>query len=291
MVFGALGSDTGGSIRIPAAYCGVVGLKPTFGRISLYGCDPLSWSLDHLGPLTRTVEDAALLLAALAGHDTRDPRTRPNTDFVVPVDLHAGVKGLRVGVLREDGTGKPLANDASLAAWHRANVALANQGAILVEIDLPESDPLRTVSGALLAMEAAVVHAPMMAAHLELYGPFPRGRLLRAFMYGAQDFMHAQAARQSVRQRWASIFGRVDVISTPAQPYSAPKLSEPGSVTFTNPFNVLGWPAISVPCGVDGTGLPLAIQLAGRAWDEATLLRAAQAVEAAGLMPPLARQE
>lgn len=287
MVFGALGSDTGGSIRIPAAYCGVVGLKPTFGRISLYGCDPLSWSLDHLGPLTRSVEDAALLLATLAGYDARDVRTRPNSDFVLPANLHGGVKGLRVGVLRDDGADKALATDDALRGWHAANAALTAQGASLVEIDLPEMEPLRAVSGAILAMEAATTHAPWLAAHYDLYGPFARSRLVRAFMYGPRDFQAAQQARQTVRQRWDAIFSQVDLLSTPAQPHGVPMLSAPGSVTFTNPFNVLGWPAISVPCGLDSEGLPLAMQLVGRPWDDATVLCAAQAVEDAGLMPAL----
>jgi len=136
-VFGALGSDTGGSIRMPASFCGIVGLKPTFGRVSLYGADPLSWSLDHLGPLTRSVEDAAIFLAVLAGYDPRDIRTRPNSDFVAPANLHGGVKGLRIGVLRNDGSGKALASDDVLAGWQAANAALAGQGATLVEIDLP----------------------------------------------------------------------------------------------------------------------------------------------------------
>jgi aspartyl-tRNA(Asn)/glutamyl-tRNA(Gln) amidotransferase subunit A len=290
MVFGTLGSDTGGSIRIPASYCGVVGLKPTFGRISLFGCDPLAWSLDHLGPLTRSVEDAALIVAALAGYDSRDPRTRHNSDFALPSNLHSGVKGLRVGVLRDDGAGKALASDELVAGWQAANAALASQGAILVEIDLPEMEALRTISGALLAMEAATVHAPSMAAHLDLYGPFPRARLVRAFMYGPRDFMRAQQARQNIRRRWDAIFERVDVISTPAQPHTAPKLSEPGSVAFTNAFNAFGWPAISVPCGITQAGLPFAIQLAARPWDEATLLRTARAVEVAQLMPALPRK-
>ncbi len=231
----------------------------------------------------------SLLLAALAGYDSRDIRTRPNSDFALPANLHGGVKGLRVGVLRDDGADKPFAPDDVLQGWHAANAALADQGATLVEIDLPEMELLRTVSGALLAMEAAAVHAPWLAAHYDLYGPFCRGRLVRAFMFGARDFMRAQQARQSVRRHWEAIFEQVDVLSTPSQPHSAPLLSEPGSVTFTNPFNALGWPAISVPCGLDHAGLPVAMQLAGRPWDEATVLRAAQAVENAGLMPALPR--
>jgi aspartyl-tRNA(Asn)/glutamyl-tRNA(Gln) amidotransferase subunit A len=237
------------------------------------------------------VEDAALLLAALAGYDARDLRTRPNSNFALPANLHSGVKGLRIGVLRDDGAGKALATDDALKAWRAANAALESQGAILVELDLPEMELLRTISGALLAMEAATAHAPLLAAHYDLYGPFARTRLVRAFMYGPRDFMRAQQARQTVRQRWNQVFEEVDVISTPSQPHSAPKVSEPGSVTFTNPFNALGWPAISVPCGLDRAGLPLAIQLAGRPWDEATVLRAAQAVEVAELMPALAHNQ
>jgi Asp-tRNA(Asn)/Glu-tRNA(Gln) amidotransferase A subunit family amidase len=287
MVFGALGSDTGCSIRIPAAFCGIVGLKPTFGRVSLYGCAPLSWSLDHLGPLTRSVEDAALLLEVLAGYDARDPRTRPNTNFSVPANLHAGVKGLRIGVLRADGAGKALATDETLAAWHTALEALANQGATLVEVDLPEMEPMRTISGSLLAMEAAAFHAPLLAAHYELYGSFCRGRLVRAFMYGPGDFMRAQQARQAIRHRWNAIFEQVDLLSTPAHPDAAPKLGEPASVAFMNSFNALGWPAVTIPCGLTQSGLPLSIQLVGRPWDEATMLRAARAVEMADLMPAL----
>jgi aspartyl-tRNA(Asn)/glutamyl-tRNA(Gln) amidotransferase subunit A len=285
MVFGTLGSDTGGSIRIPAAYCGIVGLKPTFGRISLYGCAPLSWSFDHLGPMTRSVEDAALLLAALAGYDGRDPRTRQHSDFHVPSNLHAGVKGLRIGVLRDDGSGKTMATPELLAGWQAANAALEKQGATLVEIDLPEMEALRAISAGLLAMEAITYHAPLLAAHFEKYGPFCRGRMVRAFMYSSRDFIRAQQARQTIRERWDTLFEKVDLLSTPAQPVSAPKLNEPGFVTFTNAFNAFGWPAVTVPCGLDPAGLPFAIQLAGRPWDEATLLRAARAVEMAGLMP------
>jgi aspartyl-tRNA(Asn)/glutamyl-tRNA(Gln) amidotransferase subunit A len=286
MVFGALGSDTGGSIRMPASFCGIVGLKPTFGRVSLYGADPLSWSLDHLGPLTRSVEDAAIFLEALAGHDPRDIRTRPHSDFVVPSDLHEGVKGLRIGVLRYDGSGRALASDEVLAGWQAANAALAEQGATLVEIDMPEMEPMRTLSGAFLAMEAMVFHAPFMAAHYDLYGPFCRSRLVRAFMYAPRDYLRAQQARQTIRHRWDSLFDQVDLISTPGQPMVAQKLiGGLANTAFTNSFNATGWPAITLPCGLSAAGLPLSIQLAARPWDEATLLRGAQAVEAAKLMP------
>jgi aspartyl-tRNA(Asn)/glutamyl-tRNA(Gln) amidotransferase subunit A len=279
LVYASLGSDTGGSIRIPAAYCGLVGLKPTFGRISLYGCAPLAWSLDTLGPMTHSVADAALLLAVLAGYDGRDGRTRRGSEFATPEELAAGVQGLRIGVLRDDGTSEALATDEALTAWQAGLDGLARQGAVLVDLDLPEMEALRLLSGAMLALEAAACHTPLLRAHLEDYGEFCRGRLLRAFTFGPGDYIRVQQARHTLRQRWNALFGQIDLLSTPAQPHVAPALGQPGSNKFTIPINALGWPAISVPCGVNPSGLPLAIQLAGRPWDEATLLRAARAVE------------
>ena len=288
LVYAALGSDTGGSIRIPAALCGIVGLKPTFGRVSLYGCVPLAWSLDHLGPLTRSVGDAALLLAALAGPDARDPRTRPHSAFAVPANLEAGVKGLRIGVLRDDGTSKALGTDDALGAWHAALQALAQQGATLVEVDLPEMETLRLINNALLAVEAVTYHTPTLRAQLDDYGAICRDRLLRAFAYSAGDFVRAQQARQAIRRHWQSRLEQLDLLATPSQPDVAPALGGMPSVAFTNPFNALGWPAISVPAGLSRSGLPLAIQIVGKPWDEATVLRAARAVEVAQLMPRLA---
>jgi aspartyl-tRNA(Asn)/glutamyl-tRNA(Gln) amidotransferase subunit A len=279
IVFAALGSDTGGSIRVPATYCGLVGLKPTFGRVSLHGCASLSWSLDHLGPLTRTVEDTALVLAALAGHDPRDPRTRAAGEFRAPADLESGARGLRIGVVRDDGSGAALGTPAALAAWEAALRSLEAQGAVLEEVNLPEMEALRLTTIAILAVEAAAYHAPLMRTHLDDYGAICRERLVRAFTFSAADFVQAQQARQSIRAAWDSLFDRLDLISTPAQPDVAPRLDVGGSVKFTNPFNGLGWPAITVPAGEASDGLPFGIQLVGKPWDEATVLRAARAVE------------
>jgi aspartyl-tRNA(Asn)/glutamyl-tRNA(Gln) amidotransferase subunit A len=279
MVYAALGSDTGGSIRIPAALCGLVGLKPTFGRISLYGCAPLSWSLDHLGPLTRSVGDTALLLAVLAGYDERDPRTRPHSDFSLSAEPESGVKGLRIGVLGEDGTGKPLAAPDALAAWQAALHGLEEAGATLVELDLPEMEALRLINAPIISVEALAYHLPMLRARLDDYGEICRNRLIRASAYGPTDLVRAQQVRQAIRRRWMAHFEQVDLLCTPAQPAAAPLLGAGASVAFTNPFNALGWPAISVPAGVNEAGLPLAIQLVAKPWDEATLLAAARAVE------------
>jgi aspartyl-tRNA(Asn)/glutamyl-tRNA(Gln) amidotransferase subunit A len=166
LVYAAIGSDTGGSIRIPASLCGVVGLKPTFGRISLHGVLPLAWSLDHLGPLTRSVADAALLLDALAGYDPRDSRTRQHLPAPTPLDLDAGVRGLRIGVLGDDGSGGPLGSDAAIGAWRQALAALERAGAELVPIDLPEMEPLRLLNSAILAIEASAYHLPTLRDRL-----------------------------------------------------------------------------------------------------------------------------
>jgi aspartyl-tRNA(Asn)/glutamyl-tRNA(Gln) amidotransferase subunit A len=280
LVYAAIGSDTGGSIRIPASLCGVVGLKPTFGRISLHGVLPLAWSLDHLGPLTRSVADAALLLDALAGYDPRDSRTRQNLPAPTPLDLESGVRGLRIGVLGDDGSGGPLGSDAAIGAWRQALAALERAGAELVPIDLPEMEPLRLLNSAILAIEASAYHLPTLRDRLGDYGEFPRQRLLAAFAYDPRAFVRAQQARAALRMRTNTIFERVDLLSTPAQPEVAPALGSLGSLAFTAPFNILGWPAISLPAGANANGLPCGIQLVGKPWDEATVLRAARVVEA-----------
>ncbi len=289
MVYAALGTDTGGSIRIPAALCGVVGLKPTFGRASLHGCAPLAWSLDHLGPLARGVEDAALVMAAIEGPDPRDARTRPAPPFVAaspPGDRpggarrpRAGLSGLRVGVPRDLHLGAPL-QDAASRSWARANRALEQAGATLVQVDLDEIHLLRQVAVLTLGVEAAAHHAPMLRSHYDDYGEFCRGRLVAAFTFSAQDYLGAQRLRHWIRGRWHAACRRLDLLSLPCQPGVAPLLDMPASTDLTNLFNALGWPAISVPCGTGENGLPLAVQLVAKPWDEARLLRAARVVEA-----------
>jgi aspartyl-tRNA(Asn)/glutamyl-tRNA(Gln) amidotransferase subunit A len=281
LVFAGLGSDTGGSIRIPASLCGIVGLKPTFGRISLYGAIPLAWSLDHLGPMTRSVADAAVLLQALAGHDARDGRTRAAP--YPAVNLEGGARELRVGVLRDDGTGIPLGNDEALMAWKAGLASLERNGARLVEVDLPEMRDLRVVNGAIIALEAVAYHEPWLQERLGEYGEFARQRLLAAYAYAPGALVRAQQARAAIRREFDKIFDDyVDVLSTPAMPYAAPLLGTPAATVFTGPFNALGWPAISVPAGLTKDRLPLGLQLAGRPWDEATVLRVARVVEADG---------
>ena len=286
LVFAALGTDTGGSIRIPSSLCGIVGIKPTFGRVSLHGAVTLAWSLDHAGPMARTVTDAALLLDVLAGYDPRDPRTR---QVLVPVvaNLEAGVKGLRVGVVRNDGSGRALGTPETVAAWQKGLATLAAAGAELVEIDLPELEDLRVLNSAILALEAATFHEPLLRERLDDYGEFMRHRILAGYGFAPDAFVRAQQIRAVVRRHCLALFDRVDLVSTPTMPYGAPILGTPASTAFTAPFNTLGWPAITLPVGLTAEGLPLGLQLAGRPWDEATILRAARVVETAIAWPGL----
>jgi aspartyl-tRNA(Asn)/glutamyl-tRNA(Gln) amidotransferase subunit A len=193
--------------------------------------------------------------------------------------LDQGVRGVRVGVLGDDGSGQALGSAPQLAAWRRGVSALEQAGAELVEVDMPELEALRTVQGALLPIEAATFHEPMLRERMEDYGEFMRQRILAAFAFGSRAFIQAQQVRAVLRRRCARIFERIDVLTTPSQPDAGPPLGTPASTQFTGPFNSLGWPAISIPVGSMPDGRPLAMQIAGRPWDEAAVLRAARAVE------------
>jgi Asp-tRNA(Asn)/Glu-tRNA(Gln) amidotransferase A subunit family amidase len=281
LVYGALGSDTGGSIRMPAALCGIVGIKPTYGRVSLHGAVTLAWTLDHLGPMTRTVGDAALMLNVLSGYDPRDSRTRqvPVPDFTAGLD--SGVRGLRIGVLTNDGSGGPLATDEAIDSWHRSLRILRDQGAELVDVSLPEMEGLRIVNGAIVAIEAAAYHEPNLVNRLHDYSEFMRQRVMSAYGYGPMAFSRMNQARALLRRECSGLWDQVDVLSTPAMPYEAPTLGDPSrNTTFTGPFNTLGWPAVVVPVSLSANRLPLSTQIVGRPWDDALVLRVAAALEA-----------
>jgi aspartyl-tRNA(Asn)/glutamyl-tRNA(Gln) amidotransferase subunit A len=237
--------------------------------------------------MARTVTDAALLLDVLEGPDRRDPRTR---QVLLPVvaNLEAGVKGLRVGVVRNDGSGRDLGTPETVAAWRKGLATLAAAGAELVEIDLPTLEDLRVLNSAILALEAATFHEPMLRRRLDDYGEFMRHRILAGYGFAPDAFVRAQQIRAIVRRHCRALFDRVDLLSTPTMPYGAPTLGTPASTAFTAPFNVLGWPAITLPVGLTADGLPLGLQLAGRPWDEATILRAARVVETGIAWPGLA---
>jgi aspartyl-tRNA(Asn)/glutamyl-tRNA(Gln) amidotransferase subunit A len=287
----ALGSDTGGSIRIPAACCGTVGLKPTYGRVSRAGVVPLAWSLDHAGPLTRRVADAAAVLAVLAGHDLADPSSQyvPVPDYVG--GLAGSVRGLRVGLLRE----YVEQSDAEVAAAvTEAARVLAWLGCTIQEVTLVHARYGLAASYAVLSCEALAYHEPLLRRHAARYAEDVRRRLAVSAFLSATDYLKGQRARRLIREEIDETFGRVDCLLAPTLPVAAPPLTAAevrigdrtestrvALTSFTRLFNLSGHPALAVPCGFSRAGLPLSLQIAGRAFDEATVLRLGRAYEEA----------
>ncbi|MFF4818378.1 amidase [Kitasatospora sp. NPDC001309] len=291
----ALGTDTGGSIRVPAALNGVVGLKPTYGLVPRHGVTSLSWSLDHVGPITRTVEDAALVLTALAGHDPRDPASldTPAVDHRPQraLDRAADLTGLRVGVPTNhyfDHVDPEVAD-----AVHRAVGHLAELGARPVEVDIPLTRYLQATQWGLMVPEATAYHARTLRTVPELYGADVRVLLEAGELLGAGDYLRAQRARTLMRGEWARVLEEVDVIAAPTVPMTAARVGQ-ATVTWPDgtiegvsdayvrlsaPANITGVPALSVPAGHDTAGLPIGLQLLGHPLDERTLLRVGHAYE------------
>src|SRR5262249_20809631 len=241
------------------------------------------WSLDHVGPMTRTVRDAALMLGILAGDDPADPRTReaPVPDWTAT--LEDGVRGMRIGVPDRDGDPEPIASLPAFPSWDATLKMLEGAGAMRVTVDLRGMADLRVVNGALLAMEAAAFHRPTLRARAAEYGEFARLRLLAAHAYAPGAYLRAQQARAIARAAFERALKDVHLLSTPTMPGGAPALGVPAPTRFTAPFNLLGWPAMSIPVGVTAGGLPLGLQLVGPPWAEPLLLRAAIVVERRGI--------
>ena len=290
----AMGTDTGGSIRIPAAACGTVGIKPTYGRASRRGVLSLSWSLDHVGPLTRNVLDSALVLGAIAGYDRADPAT---VDVAVPdytAGLDSGVAGLRIGI--------PTAYffddlDAELeAAVRSAAATLEGLGAHLVEVDPPMTEAILPALWSICLPEASAYHQTLHRSRAQDYTEQVRGLLEIGEMVLATDYIRGLRVRTLIQRAWAEMFTGIDVLLAPTMPGAAPKVGQdvrdlPGGGTETvmrmlvrlcGPANLTGLPSVAVPCGLSSTGLPLSMQIMGRPFDEATILRAATAWEVAG---------
>jgi len=282
----ALGTDTGGSIRIPASLCGIVGLKPTYGRVSRRGVLPLSWSLDHVGPMTRTVADAALILQAIAGHDPKDASTseEPVPDYTQA--LRGGVHGLRIGVPKQFFFENV---DSEVERAVRSAIRLLEEmGAVATEVDAPLISEIPGGVTAIMLPEALAYHQKWMSERPEDYGDDVRYRLELGATFLAVHYVQAQRLREMAVAAWrAEVFSKVDLIAMPTTPITAHPIEEGdlqvtfNLIRFTNPINFLGVPAISVPCGFTGEGLPVGLQLVGRWWDDATILRAAQTYEQA----------
>ena len=284
---GSLGSDTGGSIRIPASMCGIVGLKPTYGRVSKHGVIPLSGSLDHAGPMTRTVEDAALVLQAIAGPDPDDPTTEdvPVPDYLAA--LSAGVPGLRVGVLDKDML-SGLDEDVE-ASFRAALKTLAGLGASLVEVRIPSLQRAEAIWLAIARPEAAAFHRRNLEERPQDFSEPVRVRLQLGLQTRAVDYLRGLEGQRQLRAEVEEQYAKIDVLVTPTTASTASRIEDELSASgrevhihrLTCPFNLTGQPAISLPCGFDRQGLPVGLQIVGRRFDEGTVLRVAHAYEQA----------
>ena len=289
--YGSFGSDTGGSVRIPAAANGVVGLKPTYGRISRFGSMRLAPSIDVLGPLARSVRDCARLLGVVAGHDSRDPQssTLPVPDYESEVER--SIKGLRIGVPRNYFF--DVASDDVRAAMQTSLDGLRSQGANVTELEVPGAQWLAELSRAIVYPEAAGLHAHWLRERGEVYSPQVRLRASTGIGIPSSIYMEALLLRVPLLERFVTeVFGKCDLLHTPTLPIPTPTLAEVDVgggaamwqtmsrlVSCTAPINFLGLPAISVPAALANNGMPTSVQLVGRPFSEALLFRVAAAHE------------
>ena len=287
LCLGALGSDTGGSVRIPAAWCGMVGLKPTYGRISTQGMLPLSWSLDHVGPMARCVQDLALLLQVIAGYDPSDPwsMAEPVPDY--SAQLTTDVQALCVAHIQSDYVAQ--AETEVLTAINTASDLLGQLGAAVERLDLPQLEIARKMNSIILLGDAAKIHRERLRDDPAGFSPEVLASLRRGAALSAPDYARARQTQIMLRRQIEEIFETYDILLLPTTPTTAPLRHEPpaaaairpSSTNFTAPFNLLGFPALSIPCGFSESGLPIGVQLVARPWAEATLLQAGQAYEQA----------
>ena len=285
----SLGEDTGGSIRRPAAWCGIVGLRPSWGRVSRYGVAPGSWSMDQVGPISRTVEDAAITLGAIAGRDPRDPYT---WDAPVPnyrEALGGDLSGVRVGAIRELIQGDitdPEVRDGIIAA----GTVMEELGATVEEVSLPLAIHGGTLSYALTNTEASVTYRDWLREKLHGFGHANQVGLLTGSILPAHAYYKAQKLREMMRREVLGALESCDVLILPTSKSCAPPVGQDAVITskemardqppvMTRPFNLAGAPAISVNCGFNSEGLPIGLQIGGRPFDEPTVLKVAHAYE------------
>jgi aspartyl-tRNA(Asn)/glutamyl-tRNA(Gln) amidotransferase subunit A len=284
LTVGALGSDTGGSIRNPGSFCGIAALKPTYGRCSRYGVYTLSWSLDHTGPMARTVEDCALMLNGLAGYDPKDPASArvPVEDFTAA--LGKSIAGTRIGVLRS--WYEPTADAEVIAAVDAALETFTTLGATVTDVEIPHIE-LTACNTAIMLPEAFAYHEADLRETPELYAPQLRNRFLLGGLVLAHEYVQAQRARQILKAEVETVLREVDLLVTPTTPKTAPTFEQAYSEAYrrgphyTSLYNLTGLPALSAPCGFDGSGLPIGLQIAGRPFAETAVLQAGHAYERA----------
>lgn len=286
----SLGSDSGGSIRIPAAVCGVVGLKPTYARVSRYGAIPLAWSLDHVGPLTKSVEDAAIMLAAIAGPDPKDPSASSRAVPDYRKEMMGEVRGMRLGIPRQyffEHVDPGIQQVVSAAIRQ-----LESLGARSVEVDTPGLENCPAMEAHITLVEATSYHEPYLKSQANNYSPGVRTDLEAGRYLLGTDYVKSQRARTLLQRNFNEAFRHADVIVSPTLPAFPPAVGDTwvqsgdlkesiidAFLRFNIPHDLTGFPAISVPCGFSSTGLPIGFQIAGKAFDEVTVLKVANAYE------------
>jgi aspartyl-tRNA(Asn)/glutamyl-tRNA(Gln) amidotransferase subunit A len=276
------GTDTGGSIRAPAGFCGMVGVKPTFGRVSRNGVIPLSWTMDHAGPMTRTVKDAALMLSAMSGYDPLDPSSadEPVPDFSAALTPH--LKGVVIGIPENY-----FFDDLTPAVAKAVNTALtklSELGAELRAVRLPMAAALEPIGSLLVGAEAFSQHADRLRRHAPDYGPKARCRIAIGAFFTAAEYQQALQLRRLWISELEAVLQQVDALVTPTLPFTAflvetQAKGPPDTSWGTRHFNLSGHPAMTVPCGFDQDGLPIGLQIAAKAFDEAMMFRVAHAYE------------
>ena len=287
----SLGEDTGGSIRFPATWCGLAGLRPTWGLVSRYGVMRGVWSMDTVGPISRTVEDAAITLNAIAGHDPKDSHTStaPVPDYRAA--LNGGIEGLRIGVVTEHMESELVEPDVRRVVGPAISV-LGELGAVVEEVSLPLSALAGAVSGTLLGVEPANNHAKWVRENLSDYGHDDRILLLTGSVMPAHYYYKAQKLRDLIRQQVLETLGSYDALVFPTAGKTAQPIEDDPPVTskatssrlpflFTRLFNLASCPAMSVPCGFDDNGMPVGLQIGGKPFSEETLFRIGHAYEQA----------
>lgn len=285
LVLGCTGSDTGGSIREPAALCGIAGLKPTYGLCSRRGILPLAFSLDHAGPMAWTVEDCAMLLQEMTAHDPMDPASvdHPALDF--SSGLGRDAKGIRIGVVPHWHTVDCPVSPAVQASFDAALTVWKDQGAEIVDLTMPSLFDYQAVCVVIMICEAYALHEPWMRSQFNDYGELLRDRILLGGLISSTDYLQALRRRAELCLATAKAASGVDVIATPGAPREAARIDSISkwgflaSTGFAKPFNVTGWPAISVCSGFGEGGLPVSLQIAAKPFQETQLFQVASAFE------------
>ena len=288
----ALGSDTAGSVRAPAALCGLSGHKPTYGLVSRFGVTPLSWSLDNVGPLAHSAEDVAIAMNLLAGPDPRDPGSAPHAKEDYVAGLRDTLRGLRIGVVQDDFIWDVVVPEVKQAI-DQAAAQLSSQGATAESVTIGNLDQVAAAQFTITTAEANTYHHEMIRRAPELYHPVVRRRIEAGFFMPAAAYVQAMRVRALFEQRFESLFETFDLLLAPTTPMAAPSFD--GSdvrlpngempsrevVRITRVFNPNGLPAISVPCGFSAEGLPMGMQLVGKRFDDALVIGAAHAYQQA----------